>query len=222
MQALVTQFKARILGYIEYRTPAVYHANATTLTQIDKLFEKFLRGIGLTKIEALRDYNLAPLNSRRDIAMLGAIHRAVLGQGPEQLRKYFILVEGRHPTGRNSLRRHGKQIATFRSGTFLETTTHSILGLVDIYNLLPPAMVDTDNVHTFQAKLQALMKAQTATNGEWELMFSPRRPLHSHPLRRLMNGVNSTNLGPENEVVAPVYDGLVTNQLIEDKPPAWW
>ena len=26
---LVIQFKARILGYIEYRTPAIYHADAT-------------------------------------------------------------------------------------------------------------------------------------------------------------------------------------------------
>ena len=33
--------------------------------------------------------NLAPLAVRRDIAMLGLIHRAMLGRGPAQFREFF-------------------------------------------------------------------------------------------------------------------------------------
>ena len=156
--------------------------------------------------------------------MLGVIHRGELGQGPEQLRFFFKLADGRHPHGRNTLRSHDKQIATFRNGTFLETTSHSILGLVDIYNLLPPGTIETDDVHIFQAKLQSIMKVQSATNGEWETMFSARLPLHSHPLRRLLNGVSSRCAIPENyEMGEFANDGMVGLDLATiDKPPAWW
>ena len=112
--------------------------------------------------------------------------------------------EQNHSTGRNPIRRHGMQLQTYRTGKFLEVTGRSILGLVDIYNLLPQDFIDHTDVHEFQRELQGLLKSH-AGNGhsDWELLFSPRGPLHMHPLRKLLNGVVST-CGDENITPAVV------------------
>ena len=53
------------------------------------MLTSFLRKVGISEIDAIVNFKLAPLASRRDIAMLGVIHRAVLGEGPPQLRELF-------------------------------------------------------------------------------------------------------------------------------------
>ena len=35
------------------------------------------------------DFNLAPLSMRRDIALLGPLHRSAIGEGPLQFRELF-------------------------------------------------------------------------------------------------------------------------------------
>ena len=120
---LMIQFKSRILSYVEHRTAAIYHVDATILHLIDKQFDRFLSQLGLSRLEALTIFFLAPLNARRDMAMLGVIHRAVLGKGPKQISEFFKLdPKPSHPTGRSCLRRHDRQIMSFRRGKFLETT----------------------------------------------------------------------------------------------------
>ena len=161
------------------------------------------------------------------MAMLGVIHRAVLGRGPEQIQEFFRLDDVKnHPTGRNNLRRHDKQVVTYRTGSFLESTAHSILGLVDVYNMLPAGIVATDDVHAFQAKLQALMKLESSRNSDWETMYSPRLALHNHPLRRLMNGVCSTtgNGATDIGMGCDNNDGwaAASGRTDYDGPPAWW
>ena len=84
----VLQYKARLLSYIEYRTPALYHACQSHLGRLDAVQRSFLKEVGLSDTDALLRFNLAPLSSRRDMAMLGVIHRAVLGLGPKQLHKF--------------------------------------------------------------------------------------------------------------------------------------
>ena len=74
----------RILGFIEYRTAAIYHASSTALAELDLVYSRLLRVAGLTQEDSLLEFGLAPLNSRRDIAMLGLIHRTVIGEGPDQ------------------------------------------------------------------------------------------------------------------------------------------
>ena len=44
-------------------------------------------------MNALTSFNLAPVASRRDVAMLGAIHRVVLGEAPAPI-KGIALGEG--------------------------------------------------------------------------------------------------------------------------------
>ena len=115
-------YKAKILSYLEYRTPAVYHAIATVLLSIDSIQEKMLREVGVSTIDALLHYHLAPLKARRDMAMLGLIHRCVLGLGPPQSQEFFQRkTSSAHPEGRNTLTRHTLQLETHRKGKFLDT-----------------------------------------------------------------------------------------------------
>ena len=85
---MIHLYKSQVLSYIEYRTVAIYHACSSHLEHIDKLQHRFLRELGLSSERALLDFNLAPMSTRRDIAMLGLIHRAVLGKGPSQLHQF--------------------------------------------------------------------------------------------------------------------------------------
>ena len=48
--------------------------------------------VGCTDLEALFHWNLAPLATRRDIAMLGVVHRAALKKGPERAESVFFLL----------------------------------------------------------------------------------------------------------------------------------
>ena len=77
---LVDVYKSRLLSYVEYRTAALDHSTDTVLKPFDDVQTRFLRALDCTELEALTVYNLAPLAARRDIAMLGVIHRTVLGK----------------------------------------------------------------------------------------------------------------------------------------------
>ena len=93
-KSLVFLFKSRILGYIEYRTAAIYHASAIALVQLDLVYARLLRAATLTEEEALLNFGLAPLSSRRDIAMLGLIHRTVSGGSPNHFKKILRTCRG--------------------------------------------------------------------------------------------------------------------------------
>ena len=163
--------------------------SATLLQEIDEIQNRLLNNLGVTKEGALVDFRLAPLKARRDMGMLGVIHRAVLGEGPDHFRKHFTLQNNtsRHH-GRESERRHNKQLATYRKGNFLDITAHSILGLVDVYNLLPTYMVEAMTVKEFQTRLQQMMR-EMAENGSlnWDSLYSPRIPLYNNRLRDCTN-----------------------------------
>ena len=114
---IMNLFKSRVLGYIEYRTPAIYHAGSTSLAQLDIILGRLLRTLGISDEESLIEFRLAPLSTRRDMGMLGVIHRSVLGEGPLQFSKYFVqkAPHGR-PWGREARRTHDKQIVSHRVG----------------------------------------------------------------------------------------------------------
>ena len=82
-------YKAHVLSFIEYRTAAIYHATGAILRPLDRFQRRFISNLGITGEEALIAFNLAWLEARRDMAMLGLIHRAAVGQGPIQLQTLF-------------------------------------------------------------------------------------------------------------------------------------
>ena len=181
MEEMIHLYKSKVLGYIEYRTGAIYHAAAGLLANVDNMQRSFLKSIGMSKETAMFDYNLSPLETRRDIALLGVIHRTVLGNGPDQFKAFF-----KFDSAAVQLRnRHGMQLITHRKGKFLDVLGVSILGLVDVYNLLPECAVQAKSVKDFQTLLQQLVKyAATWNISEWWNLLSPRHTLHLHPVNR--------------------------------------
>ena len=85
---LVNLYKSQLLSYFEYRTAAIYHACDTVLAPLNQFQNRFLRELGISVEDALFHFNLAPLQSRRDMAMLGLLHRTALGKGPEHFQAF--------------------------------------------------------------------------------------------------------------------------------------
>jgi hypothetical protein len=61
---LVLLYKAHVLSYLEFRTPAIYHATRELLSRLDAVQTRFLRDAGLDEVAALMVFNLAPLSMR--------------------------------------------------------------------------------------------------------------------------------------------------------------
>ena len=145
---------------------------------------RFLADIGLDTLTACLDFRLAPLSTRRDMAMFGVIHRTILGHGPVHFRKFFFLEAC---VNRRSARfaRHPLQIHEHRDRRRLEIVKRSGLGLCSVYNLLPRECVDTFTVKSFQASLQGFLRYQAQRGMEnWHQLFSPRHKMHDHPSLR--------------------------------------
>ena len=181
---LVNLYKSQLLSYLEYRTAAIYHACDTVLAPLDAFQQKFLRELGISEEDALFNFNLAPLSSRRDIAMLGLIHRCVLNKGPEHFNTFFAASTQQRRNTRSASARHGKQLSDIRNRRFLEIERRSALGLIWVYNRLPEEIVRHDNVKDFQRSLQSLLKDILLSGcDDWKYYLSPRIAVHKHPLR---------------------------------------
>ena len=76
---LVRQYKTHVLGLAEANTGAIYHAAQTVLEPLDRALDNFLRDLQLDARSAVLEHTMAPLSTRRDIAMLGFPHKRMLG-----------------------------------------------------------------------------------------------------------------------------------------------
>ena len=181
---LVNLYKSQLLSYLEYRTAAIYHACENILAPLDKFQTRFLRELGISLEDALVHFNLAPLSCRRDMAMLGVLHRAALGKGPEHFKKFFTLSTAEHHCTRSGQGRHSRQLMDIRNEHFLEIERRSALGLIWVYNRLPPEIARHNTVKEFQTSLQHLLKDRVAAGcSDWMITLSPRVPVYCHPLR---------------------------------------
>ena len=171
---LIVLYKAHLLSFLEYRTPAIYHDTCAVLSRLDAVQSKFLKDIGVDEVTAIFRFHLAPLSVRRDIAMLGLIHRTVLGKGPALFAQHF---KCRGSRSVHDPRIDSKALLVHRSA----------FGLVAIYNMLPPSVVETRSVSLFQLNLQSLVcKAAQTGHPKWQDMLSPRLALEAHPLVSLL------------------------------------
>ena len=189
---LVALYKTQLLPYIEYRTAAIYHACSGSLAALDIVQDRLLAVAGLSDVEALRTCKLAPLAARRDMAMLGLIHRTILGKGPEHFRKFFVL----NPQECNGGAKHRLQVkeSVEHASDFClpgsrpaEYIENSALGLIKVYSKLPAQVVESSaTVATFQCALQALL-LDRAENGhqDWKMLHGPRWRSSAHPLNSL-------------------------------------
>ena len=166
---LIGLYKAHILSYLEYRTPAIYHGTRDVLVRLDSVQTKFLRDVGVDEVTALMEFNLAPLRMRRDIAMLGVLHRAALGEGPPQLKELFQ-------------RRPGSFMLEdrFHVGPMHPLVKRSAWGLVPVYNKLGSGAQTISSVKLFQQYLQERVKSLIGKGmvsedpAAWCCLYSPR------------------------------------------------
>ena len=104
-------FKGRVLPSIEHRTSAIYHAADSLIERVDSIQRHFLDRLGITERDALFDYGLAPLRVRRDIALLGLIHRTVLGGGVRHFDEFFCHSGAAPPAG--NWEKHNHQLREY-------------------------------------------------------------------------------------------------------------
>ena len=132
----------------------------------------FLQNAGISEIDAVVHFHLAPLSVRRDIAMLGVIHRAVLGKGPLHFREHFPLAS-----------QMVRKVVDPRAFLKHPIIKRSVLGLVAIYNMLPASCVTLNSVQQFQRALQNIVIDRAKTGcGDWKDTLNPRIPIAKHPL----------------------------------------
>jgi hypothetical protein len=149
---LIVLYKSHMLSFVEYRTPAIYHASRDILRRLDRVQSKFLEDAGADEVTALLEFNLAPLASRRDIAMLGLLHRTMLGKGPPHFKKYFKM-------------QGSKKMEDPRASIKGPLLVRSILGLVAVYNMLPIGCRNAKTVKDFQHMLQGIIKEANLHGG---------------------------------------------------------
>jgi len=172
--SLMRLYKAHVLPYAERSTPAIYHCHPTTLTILDQVQDNYLEAVGVTTTSAILDFNLAPLAARRDMAMLGLLHRVQLGTAPKPITDLFTPAsQTMYNFMPNHCAPHDRQ-----SGSAIEPGSsammrRSLFGLVRVYNGLPTEVVSSPSVGQCQKALQHSLKI-AARNGQqsWERMYA--------------------------------------------------
>ena len=180
---LVAQFKTHVLSVLESAVGAVYHATNTTLHPLDRVLNSFLREVGLDSCKAFLEHKFAPTELRRNVAMLGFLHKAALGSAHPYTCALFPAAppeQNAHLRTRLSLKRHSLQLedrVLHYTQTPLEVFRRSVFGLVKVYNLLPQSWVAGDVTHLQRCLTRAAKRACADGADDWELLFSPRKPL---------------------------------------------
>ena len=176
---LVKLYKSQVLSYIESRTPALHHAAPSVLDSIDRVQRRFIREVGLTEIEALEKYRLAPLPARRDMAMIGLIHRVCHSRAPAPLADLFVprerSTDSSRAVTRGSALRHNLQLIDFiNMGGHTEVLRRSCFGLVTVWNMLPVNVAQAKTTKTCQKNLQKslLNRAKAFPDTNWQHFFS--------------------------------------------------
>ena len=174
---IISLYKSLVLSPLESGAVAYSHASRSVLETIDRIQRRLLRELDIDEVEAFERYKLAPLQTRRDIGMLGLLHRISLGLAPAQLCDLFPkddAVRRGHVFGTrlsSFVQRHDRQFLDRDSHT--ETFRRSVFGLVSSYNLLPQEIVDISTVKMFQQRLQkSVLKAALAGVDGWQYVLS--------------------------------------------------
>jgi hypothetical protein len=172
--SLAMLYKSHILSYIEFGTAALYHAPAFMLLPVDPVQELFVIELGISSREALLELNLAPLSTRRDIAMLGLLHRISSGKAPPQFSKFIFPGSSLHfPRDlRHQAGRHNRQFHDPIDGTQSRMMERSLFGAIYTFNMLPQSVVDAKTTSRFQHELQNAVKALARTqHPEWDTLL---------------------------------------------------
>jgi hypothetical protein len=64
---------------MEVHVGGIFHATSTRLDKIDHEQDRFLRELGISAENTFEEFNFAPPRLRRNIGILGLLHKRVLG-----------------------------------------------------------------------------------------------------------------------------------------------
>ncbi len=76
-----------VWGIVETHSGAIFHASDYLLDKLDSAQRHFLNEVGVTEAEALEENNSASPKFRRDIGVLGFLHKRVLGKSHPDIQR---------------------------------------------------------------------------------------------------------------------------------------
>ena len=76
-------------GLVEYHCGGYFHAATSLLNRVDQVQSNFFVKLGISEQQTCLDFNLAPNVLRRDVAILGLLHKRVLGQSHHTFEKFL-------------------------------------------------------------------------------------------------------------------------------------
>ena len=172
---LINQFKTHIWSHMEMHSGGIFHAASSLLDKIDGTQRRFLRELGISQAQAFLDFNFAPPSLRRNIGLLGLLHKRVLGKCHPSFELLLPWYSERFPEGRGH--GHNKQLY----GHWCEITCHdalyarSIFSVCDVYNNLPQHVVDASEVDVFQSYLTHIARNRCEQGDDaWASSFCRR------------------------------------------------
>ena len=164
---MIQQYKTHIWGLTEYHNGAIYHASGTALAKLDRLQASFLEELRMTEEVAFLDHNFAPSELRRDIGILGFLHKRVL-------EKCHVGLVRLLPMDQHEGKYHNRQLESF----VLKCTSRHVLfnrslfGMIGVYNRMPQWVVDADTVPKFQTALTQMARRRCVKGGnDWKLGY---------------------------------------------------
>jgi len=136
----------------------------------------FWKKNGISNKNALLDFNLAPLNTRRDIAMLGLLFKISSGTAPASIiglfRPWSSETLGRYGFC-PEFRVHSKALHDPVEAGHPLMIKRSIFGLIRTYNVLPDDIINANTPQIFQKRLQNRAKIAADNDmANWDQMFS--------------------------------------------------
>ena len=170
---MMLQFKTHILGILESNIGGIYHATQTVLAPLDRVVTTFVHALNMEVDIAFLQFNLAPLALRRDIAMLGFLHKCNLPNAHPHIRRLFPAMGATRDTHSRSM----WNILNFETGpTFhAEVLSRSIFHLTHVYNALPQHIASINDVSQFQHALTHIARHKCSQHHpNWQTFLSPR------------------------------------------------
>ena len=160
---------------MEANSGGIFHTATHLLAKIDQVQTRFLRELGLSEEHAFLEFNFAPPKLRRNIGILGLLHKRVLDLCHPSFERLLPWYNQRFDEARGF--GHSKQLY----GHWVEVThcqglfARSIFAMVDIYNNLPQQAVDATSVTIFQKYLTHIARTKCQSgDGAWSSSFCRR------------------------------------------------
>ena len=176
VKELISQFKTHIWGLMETHNGAIFHASSSILSRLDDIQRQFLKEIGETERNTFLNFNFAPPLLRRNIGILGVLHKRVIGKSHpifQQLLPFQrdLFQEGRPGDHNKQLYGHMWEVKNQRG-----LHDRSIFAMVHTYNNLPQKVVDCASVSEFQTALTKIARAKCEVGlPDWQYTFDCRR-----------------------------------------------